>query len=677
MDPLLRPMGNLTMPHTIRITIKMKTAQVRVTTTMDFPEEEVPDGPFERKGMTKFTILSLRNEFSANGHVELSLSATSRQYETNSDDVRALFEEHGEIKTFFDLISTRGMVFVTYFDLRAAERARDRLQGSEISGRPIDVHYSLPRDDNNRGNEREKNQQLQGNLIVTLRNSPSGAPLDDNEVRKKFQQFGDVKSVKPVDNHSSDSRYVEFYDTRACEEAFDRLRHQSLQDGVMDIVLAWDTSEAPQGQPRERTDWNDGSFNNRGGRGRGRGGFNRGRGRGGGGSFNEDDGGRYGGGDDYGRFGGRGGGRGGRHDDYDGGGGRGMGRGRGYGNRYDRGGGGGGYGDSGPPGGGYGGPSSGYGGPPPMLQPQAPPPPTSASMAPSVSDGERLEQARKVQQLLAALKQPASGAPPGPGPGAAPGILPPPPSGSAPYYGAPPNSAAMPPYPPYGGAPSQPPAPVQPQIPPPVSSTPPVGGPPPMAALSGLPPNILSLMQSAQQQQRPGAPPGQYGSMMMQPLNGSAAGVPPQGASAQSQAQYQQLMSYLVISSQLHTAILLTTTGQLVSFATESGRRPKDEIRMVVGLAMEIWQETQEQEFSMVESELGRIVVVAVDDEPRVVAKDDGEKTEYVPLMLLALNSSTTVSWDELQNKRTPSSPPACAAGDADDVAAAARMIDK
>jgi len=36
------------------------------------------------------------------------------QYETPSDDVRRIFEEHGEIKTFFDLISTRGMVFVTY-----------------------------------------------------------------------------------------------------------------------------------------------------------------------------------------------------------------------------------------------------------------------------------------------------------------------------------------------------------------------------------------------------------------------------------------------------------------------------------------------------------------------------------------------------------------------------------
>jgi hypothetical protein len=36
------------------------------------------------------------------------------QYETNSDDIRRQFEEFGEIKTFFDIIATRGMVFVTY-----------------------------------------------------------------------------------------------------------------------------------------------------------------------------------------------------------------------------------------------------------------------------------------------------------------------------------------------------------------------------------------------------------------------------------------------------------------------------------------------------------------------------------------------------------------------------------
>jgi hypothetical protein len=39
-------------------------------------------------------------------------------------------------------------------------------------------------------------QELQGTLLVTLRNSNQA--IDDGEVRRKFQQFGDVKSVRPA-----------------------------------------------------------------------------------------------------------------------------------------------------------------------------------------------------------------------------------------------------------------------------------------------------------------------------------------------------------------------------------------------------------------------------------------------------------------------------------------------
>src|ERR1700722_7416377 len=56
------------------------------------------------------------------------------------------------------------------------------------------------------------NQELQGTLQVTLRNSGSSQLIDDNEVRRKFQQFGDVKSVRPVNDRTeyvvkSDSRF--------------------------------------------------------------------------------------------------------------------------------------------------------------------------------------------------------------------------------------------------------------------------------------------------------------------------------------------------------------------------------------------------------------------------------------------------------------------------------------
>ncbi|KAG7099852.1 hypothetical protein E1B28_001659 [Marasmius oreades] len=450
------------------------------------------------------------------------------KYETNSSDVRRLFEEHGDIKTFFDLISTRGMVFVTYYDLRAAERARERLQGSEISGRPIDVHYSLPRDD--RG---EDKNSLQGCLQVTLRNSPSGQMIDDNEVRRKFQQFGDVKSVQPV-GERIDSRYVEFYDTRACDDAYDRLRHQSLQDGVMDISFAWDVNDGGAQGSHRPNNWEEGGRRGgRGGGGRGRGGGRGGRGGGGGNRGGPDD--DYERKDTFGRE--RGGGRGGR------GGGGGGGAGRyedDWSNRKDN------FNDryEGP----RFGPNSNNFGTNTAGPTFNPPPP--APLQPQSSD-DRLEQAKKVQQLLAALKQPASNAPPVPPPGSAP--LPPIP-------GVPPQmtqSLAATPmhnpyYPPPGPGGHQPPY-LAPNMygPPPGQSSnttqtgaapPPIVSPPPPAVLNALPPNVLALLQSAQQQQQPGGgpPPGMPYSMPSPMM-----GTPPPGAGAPGNASYQQLMAMM------------------------------------------------------------------------------------------------------------------------------------
>ena len=63
------------------------------------------------------------------------------------------------------------------------------------------------------------------------------------------------------------------------------------------------------------------------------------------------------------------------------------------------------------------------------------------------------------------------------------------------------------------------------------------------------------------------------------------------------------LLSQVLALPHLHTAILLTPAGQLVSVASDP-QRPKDEIRVVVGLAGEIWQETKDQGFGMVDSEV-------------------------------------------------------------------------
>ncbi|KAF9469697.1 hypothetical protein BDZ94DRAFT_1243052 [Collybia nuda] len=115
------------------------------------------------------------------------------------------------------------------------------------------------------------------------------------------------------------------------------------------------------------------------------------------------------------------------------------------------------------------------------------------------------------------------------------------------------------------------------------------------------------------------------------------------------------LLSQVLYLPHLHTAILFTPAGQLVSVATDAAR-PKDEIRVVVGLAGEIWQETRQQGFGMVDSELGRIMVLPVDEVPQEPVQSQpplqiSEGEDHQPLMLLALNSTAAVDWEELQTK--------------------------
>jgi hypothetical protein len=53
-----------------------------------------------------------------------------------------------------------------------------------------------------------------------------------------------------------------------------------------------------------------------------------------------------------------------------------------------------------------------------------------------------------------------------------------------------------------------------------------------------------------------------------------------------------------------HTVVLHTPAGELISAASDPPR-PKDEIHIVVGLSGEVWKETKEAGFGMVDSEVG------------------------------------------------------------------------
>ncbi|GJJ75091.1 hypothetical protein EMPS_07449 [Entomortierella parvispora] len=164
-------------------------------------------------------------------------------YNADLEDVRALYAPFGEIKSLYSLIENRGLAFITYFDIRAAEYAKRETHGMELDGRELDVHYSLPRDgqyskdctkDNNNG------------TIFAFLKCPRSTILTDQDVEDFFSVYGEIKLIKKNPHTPGPCRFVEFFDSRACVRAVSEGKDQRLLGGVLDCKFAWDQ---PRGYP--------------------------------------------------------------------------------------------------------------------------------------------------------------------------------------------------------------------------------------------------------------------------------------------------------------------------------------------------------------------------------------------------------------------------------------------
>ncbi|KAF1867576.1 hypothetical protein Lal_00050005 [Lupinus albus] len=137
-----------------------------------------------------------------------------RNFNSNVEDneLKALFEQYGDIRTMYTACKHRGFVMISYYDLRAAQNAMQALQNRPLRSRKLDIHYSIPK-----VNAPEKDI---GHGTLMLSGLDSSA-LND-ELRRIFGFHGEIKEIYeyPEMNHL---KFIEFYDVRAAEAALHSL----------------------------------------------------------------------------------------------------------------------------------------------------------------------------------------------------------------------------------------------------------------------------------------------------------------------------------------------------------------------------------------------------------------------------------------------------------------------
>ncbi|CAL0330065.1 unnamed protein product [Lupinus luteus] len=137
-----------------------------------------------------------------------------RNINSNVEDseLKALFEQYGDIRTIYTACKHRGFVMISYYDLRAAQDAMQALQNRPLRSRNLDIHYSIPK-----VNAPEKDI---GHGTLMLSGLDSYA-LND-ELKQIFGFYGEIKEIYeyPEMNHH---KFIEFYDVRAAEAALHAL----------------------------------------------------------------------------------------------------------------------------------------------------------------------------------------------------------------------------------------------------------------------------------------------------------------------------------------------------------------------------------------------------------------------------------------------------------------------
>ncbi|XP_076949648.1 protein MEI2-like 2 [Bidens hawaiensis] len=142
-----------------------------------------------------------------------------RNINSNVEDseLRALFEQHGDIRTLYTACKHRGFVMISYYDIRAARTAMRALQNKPLRRRKLDIHYSIPKDN---PSDKDINQ---GTLVV-FNLDPS---VSCEDLLQVFGVYGEVKEIRETP-HKRHHKFIEYYDVRAAEAALRSLNRSDI-----------------------------------------------------------------------------------------------------------------------------------------------------------------------------------------------------------------------------------------------------------------------------------------------------------------------------------------------------------------------------------------------------------------------------------------------------------------
>ncbi|GMI75688.1 MEI2-like 4 [Hibiscus trionum] len=191
-----------------------------------------------------FNGLEGSNGSTVGEHPSRTLYVRNINSNVEDSELKALFEQYGDIRTLYTACKHRGFVMISYYDIRAAQNAMSALQNKPLKHRKLDIHYSIPKEN---PSEKDVNQGML--VIFNLDFSVS-----TDELHQIFGAFGEIKEICETQNKNN-LKFIEFYDVRAADAAFHALNKSDIAGKQIKLEPShpWDVRRFMQ-QPEHEQD---------------------------------------------------------------------------------------------------------------------------------------------------------------------------------------------------------------------------------------------------------------------------------------------------------------------------------------------------------------------------------------------------------------------------------------
>lgn len=131
------------------------------------------------------------------------------EYTTPQQEFDRFARQFGDIAHTYSLIEKKGMAFVTYYDIRDAERAVADAKDKMLGGRQVKTNFAR------KGNAHCDPRAVCAALLVKV-SDPARITMET--LHKVFSRYGEVSRINPLDVHGQFC--VKFYNIRSCQTAF-------------------------------------------------------------------------------------------------------------------------------------------------------------------------------------------------------------------------------------------------------------------------------------------------------------------------------------------------------------------------------------------------------------------------------------------------------------------------